>query len=224
MEAKQEWIIYVTTNLINKKVYVGQRKLDYTSADERYLGSGTIFKKSLKKYSRENFNREILYYAYSQLEADEIEIHYIKQLNATNPKVGYNILRGGNQTVNPKRFRGVECIETGEIFESIIEASKAKSVNSSHITSCCKGRFDNTKGLHWKYVDEERVVYKPPIRTYRNVLCVELNIIFSSRGEAAKKLNIQKTHIGAVCLGKRKTTGGYTFKYITNRVDEHRFH
>lgn len=225
MEAVQtEWIIYITTNLINMKTYVGQRKLDYTSVDKRYLGSGTIFKKALKKYGRENFNREILYYAYSQSEADEIEIQYIKQIDSTNPKKGYNILKGGNCTVNPKRFKSVECIETGEIFESIAVAAKAKSVNASHITSCCKGRCDSTKGLHWKYVGEERVVYKPPIRTYKNVLCVELNVIFSSREDAAKKLNIQKTHIGAVCLGKRKTTGGYSFKYVTNRVDEHRFY
>ncbi len=44
--------IYLTTNLINKKKYVGQHKS--SKFDERYKGSGKLIKKAFKKYGKEN--------------------------------------------------------------------------------------------------------------------------------------------------------------------------
>ena len=49
-------IIYLTTNLINGKKYVG---LDMNN-DKNYLGSGVHIKRAIKKYGKENFIKEIL--------------------------------------------------------------------------------------------------------------------------------------------------------------------
>ena len=49
-------IIYKTTNLINKKIYIGQD----TKNNPNYLGSGKYFKYALKKYGKENFSKEII--------------------------------------------------------------------------------------------------------------------------------------------------------------------
>ena len=58
--------IYASTNMCNGKRYLGRRKL---SEDwEYYLGSGSIFKKAVKKYGRENFVRDIIDIAYSEKE------------------------------------------------------------------------------------------------------------------------------------------------------------
>lgn len=46
------------------------------------------------------------------------------------------------------------------------------------------------------------------------VYCVELDVLFDSIVHCAKKLKLDKSAISAVCRGKRKTTGGYHFKYI----------
>ena len=49
--------------------------------------------------------------------------------------------------------RQVRCVDTGEVFASLTEAAKAKGINSSKITSVCKGKRKTTGGLHWEYVD-----------------------------------------------------------------------
>lgn len=49
--------------------------------------------------------------------------------------------------------RQVRCIDTGEVFASLTEAAKAKGINSSKITSVCKGKRKTTGGLHWEYVE-----------------------------------------------------------------------
>lgn len=91
---KKYHFIYKTTNLINGKIYVGQKSSDYLC--ESYLGSGRHLKCSINKYGRENFKREIIEFCNSVDHLNEREIHWIEELDARNPKVGYNIAKGGN--------------------------------------------------------------------------------------------------------------------------------
>lgn len=46
------------------------------------------------------------------------------------------------------------------------------------------------------------------------ITCIETSQIFNSAAIAAEEMNLSKSHISQVCHGKRKTTGGYTFKFI----------
>ena len=54
------------------------------------------------------------------------------------------------------------CITTGEVFNSMVEASRKYNVQTAHLTNCCKGRR-NTTGKHpvtktplkWEYFKEE---------------------------------------------------------------------
>lgn len=48
----------------------------------------------------------------------------------------------------------------------------------------------------------------------KKVLCVETNKIYNSMKEAERDLGCDHSHISAVCRGKRKTCGGYHWKYI----------
>jgi group I intron endonuclease len=84
-------IIYKTTNLINGMIYVGQH---WTSADDRYLGSGIWFLRAVKKYGKENFKRETLEFC-TKNNIDEKEEYWVKKTQARDPKIGYNILKGG---------------------------------------------------------------------------------------------------------------------------------
>ena len=48
----------------------------------------------------------------------------------------------------------VRCIETGEVFESMSLAAKAKGNQSAspHIGSCCRGERKICLGFHWEFV------------------------------------------------------------------------
>lgn len=64
--------IYITTNLIDGKRYIGQKKFD--SYWKSYLGSGKHLREAVKKYGKENFSRNIVAIAYSKEELDDAEI------------------------------------------------------------------------------------------------------------------------------------------------------
>lgn len=49
----------------------------------------------------------------------------------------------------------VECIETGEIFDSFADAARKTGLNRTKIVSCCTGKRKKTGGLHFKYADEK---------------------------------------------------------------------
>jgi len=58
------YIVYQTTNLINNKIYVGVHKVKggMNSKFDGYLGSGKYLNSSIKKYGKDNFKRETLFY------------------------------------------------------------------------------------------------------------------------------------------------------------------
>lgn len=86
--------IYITTNLINGKKYVGQKV--FSKYYQTYLGSGVLLAKAIKKYGKENFVRETIATAYFKKELDSLKIEFIESYNATISKDYYNIAFGGD--------------------------------------------------------------------------------------------------------------------------------
>lgn len=85
--------IYMTTNLINGKKYIGKHKGEL---NDSYLGSGTLLLRAIKKYGKENFKKEILYISKDEKENSIKEKEFIKKYNAVNREDFYNIHEGGD--------------------------------------------------------------------------------------------------------------------------------
>lgn len=53
--------------------------------------------------------------------------------------------------------RPVICLETGELFESINAAAKAKGINKKGISGCCRGvaHYNTAGGLRWAFAGKE---------------------------------------------------------------------
>ena len=86
--------IYMTTNLINDKKYIGQHKSD--NFDLTYYGSGKFIKIAIQKYGIENFKVEVLKWCKTKVELDESEKYWIKHFNAQQDRNFYNVSAGGN--------------------------------------------------------------------------------------------------------------------------------
>lgn len=89
---QKKYFIYLTTNLINHKKYIGYH---YGYENDDYLGSGVLLQKALKEYGRQNFKRQILEICKTQEEAFEQEKYWIKYYNAVENQDFYNISEGG---------------------------------------------------------------------------------------------------------------------------------
>lgn len=94
--------IYKTTNLLNNKIYVGQKKSEKFLGDE-YKGSGVALLNAIAKYDKDNFKTTLLETCSNKEELNEKEIFWIKELNSTSSDIGYNLIDGGNGGSTQKR-------------------------------------------------------------------------------------------------------------------------
>jgi len=81
-------IIYLTTNLINNKKYVGKD----SNNNPKYLGSGVLLLEDIKIYGKENFKKETLEHCNSDEELTLKETYWIHKLNALYSNEFYNLV------------------------------------------------------------------------------------------------------------------------------------
>ena len=87
--------IYMTTNLINGRRYIGQKKSDVFLA-EKYLGSGIALENAIKKYGKDCWKVELIDdTATSKEHLDKLEMYYISKYTAVKDDKFYNIAIGG---------------------------------------------------------------------------------------------------------------------------------
>lgn len=90
--------IYITTNTVNNKRYIGQCVYHKRKNWERYLGSGKYLLLAIKKYGKCKFTRDILCNAFNQSGLNWLEQHFIADYNAVSDPMFYNIALGGQVT------------------------------------------------------------------------------------------------------------------------------
>ena len=121
----------------------------------------------------------------------------------------------------PKTTKKVICTTTGEIFDSIIEATK--KYNTKNIVSCCKncygvnhaGQLEDGTPLHWMYYDDylKKIENGEEIKakengSYKKVICLTTNKVFDSMTKGAKEYNIKYPNaIGMNCSGLKQSAG-----------------
>lgn len=65
----------------------------------------------------------------------------------------YNLGKNNNKKYIEKISIKVICVETGEVFKSIIEASREKNINKANLHYAVKGKRETAGGYHWKEID-----------------------------------------------------------------------
>lgn len=91
--------IYLLTNKVNNKIYVGQTWLPL---HKRMGRNGSNYKNSIylyaaiQKHGSNNFEYEVLASCEDQDVADKLEYEFINQYDSRNPEIGYNLKEGGS--------------------------------------------------------------------------------------------------------------------------------
>lgn len=130
--------VYLTTNLINNKKYIGKRTKPYF--DKKYLGSGIILKKAIEKYGRDNFSCEVLQWYESEEELKEGEKYWIKFYNAQESKEFYNISSGGDWGDISKGMSPQQYKQWGEKISKANSGKKRTEQQKQNISNSLKGK------------------------------------------------------------------------------------
>jgi hypothetical protein len=66
---RREVIIYKVVNKVNEKIYIGQDMYN----NSKYLGSGKLLRKAIRKYGKQNFIKEVIDFAETKETLNEKE-------------------------------------------------------------------------------------------------------------------------------------------------------
>ena len=88
--------------------------------------------------------------------------------------------------------------------EKIVEKN-ISSVLNGHRKTCC--------GYYFDYYDENRKYEPVNIEKNEKIICLQTLEVFSNQRKAAEKMKIDFKLINDVCVGRKKSTHGYSFSY-----------
>jgi hypothetical protein len=140
-------LVYLTTNLINNKIYVGVHST-YNLSDG-YLGSGKTLRKAIKKYGKTNFVSTILHVCLTEDESLDWERFIVDSTFITSNNT-YNIkLGGGNkvllsddikQKIRDKAIGRIVSQQTKDKLSEIRKGKPLSEKNKAGISVALKGQ------------------------------------------------------------------------------------
>lgn len=219
----KKYIIYIYTNILNNKVYIGQTCL---TLEKRAGTNGKKYCKckyfwnAIQKYGWQSFHSEILEDNSSKNEANEKEVLYISKFNSTNHSYGYNIKIGGNY--NNIRTKPVFKYDLNGNYicnyQSISSASEDTGVCVGNISANCLGNQSFAGMFQWSFIKEIKLhpvkINGIPIKVYKYDKNGKYIEQFSSLSDACNSIGIlNPTHISDCCYGKRKIAYGYLWRF-----------
>lgn len=226
-------IIYLVTNLINGKQYVGQTVQDLKKRwqGHQHGSSCRVLSQAINKYGKDNFKIEVLDKAKTIDDLNTLEIKYINKLNTISPN-GYNLQTGGGSYIPHEQTKKLTRASqptnrpvvdgNGVIYQSINDAARQLDLSAPHIARVCRAEQPATKNHTFKFYDEINIPEEwveeakgllAEARKYNKVVDHNGNV-YKTTGHAASKLGLDVRNVSAVCAGTRRSTGGYAFMYI----------
>lgn len=242
-----EGCIYLITNKINGKQYIGQTRQDFKQrmrdhvSKAKYNKTNSYLHSAIRKHGWDNFTKEIIETIKTDSleeliqKLNEKEIYYIKYYNSLFSQNGYNISDGGNTT----RYLEKE-IDVYDFDGCLIQSYKNKNlaaefynITPGSVLNVCEGQTYVAKGTN--------VIFRfkgDPYDKFDFLSSINRNKIykFSLTGsflgeyinavEAAKSLDINETSgktPHATITGAITNRTGIAYGYYWNKVNSFDF-
>jgi len=183
--------VYITTNIVNEKQYVGDHSTN--DLNDTYLGSGRPhFLNAIEKYGKENFKRKILEYFDTKEEAFDAQEKYINKYNTLAP-YGYNI--------SPTGGHGVSGCFSKETLKKLSESNKGKNKGKSAwnkgipLTKEIKKKISDAQQgeKHWNWnktlSEETKQKMRKPKSNTKNMFGNKNGLGYKHTDEAKRKIS-----------------------------------
>lgn len=222
----KHYIVYMHEHRESGKKYIGitGMKPEHRWNNGKGYTSG-YFRNAIDKHGWDAFRHEILYTKLTKEEACKLEQELIAKYRSNDPEFGYNCSVGGEMSALGCRWslgedtkskmrkpkseehrkhisearKGMQCKPLSEEHKrKISESEKGRKLTEEHKAKLSGANNSNSKKVG---------AYDP--------VTGKCFAVWDSTGRAAKELGISQQNISACCCGKRKTTGGFLWGYIS---------
>lgn len=122
------YYVYEITDLTNGKKYIGKRSCKCDIEKDKYMGSGKLIKEVVKEKGAKSFSKRVIYICRSQQEALRKEALEIKERDAANSELYYNIAGEGRKRKVPVSIR-----LKGDLTEKVLGKMAKEGKNASHV-------------------------------------------------------------------------------------------
>lgn len=201
--------IYLITNLINNKKYVGKTTQDIEKRWKEHIKDSKKERceirplyRAIRKYGKDNFKIEELEKCNTEALSDR-EQYWINKLNTYTD--GYNATLGGD---------GKILLDYDEIIRKYLTTHNATEV--ARVLNCSIDSVYKILRSNDIYIYSASEMVKE--RTSKKVAQYDkkgnLIKIYNSTKDAERAMGNTQHHIAQVAIGKRKTAYGYIWKYV----------
>lgn len=209
------WSVYVHTNKINGKKYVG---ITSQNPKDRWLGGHGYghklkFGRAIEKYGWDGFEHEIVCEKIPEDEAKNMEQVLISNFSTQDDRYGYNMTSGGDG------ISGFKHTDESRRKMSISKSGSNHPNYHKHLSETTRTKIanqlvgnQNAFGVVRSATTRKRMSNskKKPVEMYTNGVFVQR---FDSATDAQLETGISRKNISLCCLGQRKLAGGYSWKF-----------
>jgi group I intron endonuclease len=197
---ERKYCVYVHTNKVNGKRYVGITCQKPENRWKRGYSSNEHFSNSIKKYGWGGFEHQVIATGLSRESACTIERILIKEWECQNPERGYNIANGGtgltsvsestkrkmseithkfyaeHPDARTAKMRAINQYTSDGLFVKRWDCAKLAEqeggFNAQNISMACRnmGRVRRHLGFIWRYADEDNSTVSPYVNKHERAI------------------------------------------------------
>jgi group I intron endonuclease len=211
--------VYKITNLKNNKCYIGSsiNIIRRWGEHKRHLinnkHTNIHLQKSWNKHGENSFLFEIIEYVENKENLVNREQYYLDEFKKCNSKILYNLC--------PVAYSALGFKHSKDTKNKMSESHKGLTHKKDTIIKMIKNKNKQSKQTKDKLseINKGRTPQnKQPI--YQIDLNNNILKQWDCVTDAAKTLNLSPSLICSVCRGKRKTTGGFKWKYLNETTQK----